>query len=118
MACASFSSHLSLVRSMSYSRANQSSVKRLVVTSLVSHVTTRLIVVSSTINALICTSSPPFLTCSCIHTFPLLRIVVRKAACLPYKKHKNGRVNCQGSAARPCADSSRPGELPLTRENL
>src|SRR6266699_1450126 len=83
MACASFSSHLSLVRSMSYSRANQSSVKRLVVTSLVSHVTTRLIVVSSTINALICISSPPLLTCSCARAFLLLRIVVWKAACLP-----------------------------------
>src|SRR6266699_807929 len=67
MACASFSSHLSLVRSISYSRANQSSVKRLRCTSLVSHVTTLLIVLSSTMKALISICSPPFpgqLTCS------------------------------------------------------
>src|SRR5260221_620249 len=60
MAFASFSSHPSMVRSTSYSRANQSISKRLVCTSLVSHVTTLLMVLSSTMKALISICSPPF----------------------------------------------------------
>src|SRR6266699_6714024 len=60
MACASVSSHRSLVRSTPYSCANQSRVKRLVETSRLSHVTTLLMVVSSTMKALIYICSPPF----------------------------------------------------------
>src|SRR6266487_4523022 len=60
MACASISSHRSLVRSTPYFRASLSSVKWLVATSRLSHVTTLLMVVSSTMKALISICSPPF----------------------------------------------------------